>query len=203
MSKLGNAKIMGGIGAILTLIGGAAFGLLGIVGLILLFIAVKYISEETKDKDIFKNYLYSFIFALIAIIAFTVIMLVAVGAMGGFDTFTKLSEEEFTDFDSFMDEFGVMVGGCIAAFVVGWILYIISAIYLRRSYDSIAKHTKVNLFRTTGLVYFIGALTFIIGIGIIIILIARILEIVSYFSLPDNINPSTEPTASYPKTPEK
>ena len=63
--------------------------------------------------------------------------------------------------------------------------------YLRKSYNSIAKHTKVHLFRTTGLIYFIGAITLIIAIGIIIILVAKILEIVAYFSLPEKL-PSTK-----------
>ena len=68
MGKLRDAKILGGIGAILLLLSFIPF--VSIIGIVLMFIAVKYISDETKDKDIFKNYLYSFIFNIIAIIAF-------------------------------------------------------------------------------------------------------------------------------------
>ena len=58
MGKLRDAKILGGIGAILLLLSFIPF--VSIIGIVLMFIAVKYISDETKDKDIFKNYLYSF-----------------------------------------------------------------------------------------------------------------------------------------------
>ena len=60
MSKLSEAKILGGIGALLMLLGGFIIpGLGGIIGLILIFIAVKYISEECKDKSIFDNYYFN------------------------------------------------------------------------------------------------------------------------------------------------
>lgn len=78
-------------------------------------------------------------------------------------------------------------GGCVLALIVGWILSIIAAIFLKRSYNGIAEHTKVGLFKTTGTVYLIGAITTIVLIGFLILLIARIIEIIAYFSLPDKI----------------
>jgi uncharacterized membrane protein len=85
-----------------------------------------------------------------------------------------------------------LVGGCFIALIVAWILLILGTLYLRKSYNSIAEHTKVDLFKTTGLVYFIGALTLIVIIGIFIIIVAKILEIVAYFSLPENLPASPE-----------
>jgi uncharacterized membrane protein len=85
-----------------------------------------------------------------------------------------------------------LVGGCFISLIVAWILLILGTLYLRKSYNSIAEHTKVDLFKTTGLVYFIGALTLIVVIGVFIIIIAKILEIVSYFSLPENLPSSAE-----------
>ena len=58
MTDLGNAKMYGGIGALLLLIGffiPFAGPIISIVGLVLVFIAVKQISEVTKDHDIFQN----------------------------------------------------------------------------------------------------------------------------------------------------
>ena len=190
MSKLSEAKTFGGIGALLMLIGGFvpyAGPVISIVGLILLFIAVKSISELTKDEEIFSNYLMHFIINIIAIVALIVIMLLAFGAAGGFTWISGLEGAEITDLESFWDNFGTIIGGCILALVVSWILYIIAAIYLRRSYNKIAEHTKVDLFKTTGLIYFIGAITTIIIVGLIIIFVARIIEIIAYFSLPDNL----------------
>ncbi|HWR27756.1 MAG TPA: DUF996 domain-containing protein [Candidatus Thermoplasmatota archaeon] len=199
MSKLGQAKVLGGIGALLSLlIFVPTIGfIISLVGLVLVFVAVKYIAEETKDHAIFQNYLMNFIFDIIAIGAVIGIMIAVFGFAGGFSWFNNV-QQPFTDFNSFWESFGlVLVVGCALALVVAWVMLILGALYLRKSYNSIADHTKVDLFKTTGLVNFIGAVTLIIVIGAFIIIIARILEIVSYFSLPENLPQTPEP----PKTP--
>ena len=201
MSKIGQAKILGGIGALLsllTVVPSIGF-IIGLVGLILVFIAVKYIAEETKDHTIFQNYLMNFIFDIIAIGAVIGIMIMAFGISGGMSWVNAMQGKDFTDFSSFWETFGSMVIGCALALLVAWIMLLIGALYLRKSYNSIADHTKVDLFKTTGLVNLIGAATLIIVIGVFIILIARILEIVSYFSLPENL--PTVPEPPKPMTP--
>ena len=195
MSDLGNAKIFGGVGALLTLIGTFipyAGPIISIVGLIFVFIAVKSISDLTKDHDIFSNYLYSFIMSIISIVAVFVIIFIGFGMVGGFSWITSLQDINITDFSTFWDSFGGIIGYTLLALFVGWILAIIAAIFLRRSYNSIAKHTKVKLFRTTGTLYFFGAITTIIVIGFLILFIASIIEIIAYFSLPDKLPSTTE-----------
>ncbi len=201
MAKLGQAKILGGIGALLsllTVVPTIGF-LLGLVGLILVFVAVKYIAEETKDHSIFQNYLMNFIFDLIAIGAVVGIMIMSFGVAGGMSWVNALQGKDFTDFSSFWESFGTIFIGCALALLVAWVILIIGALYLRKSYNSIAEHTKVDLFKTTGLVNLIGAATLIIIIGAFILIIARILEIVSFFSLPENL-PQT-PAPPIPPTP--
>lgn len=198
MSEIGQAKILGGIGALLsllTIVPTIGF-LLGIIGLVLVFIAVKYIANETKNHSIFQNYMMNFLFSIIAIVAVFVIMIMSFGLAGGMSWVTSLQEQNMTDPGAVWSNFGTFIGGCILALFVAWILLIISALYLRKSYNSIAEHTKVDLFKTTGLVYFIGAVTLIVVIGIFIIIVAKILEIVAYFSLPETLPSATEP----PKT---
>jgi len=186
MSKLSEAKILGGIGALLMLLGGFILpGLGAIIGLILLFIAVSYVSEECKDKKIFDNYLLHFVYTIIAIVAVVVIFFISIG---GFTFFTLLEEIDFTDFNSVWSFFEPYIKWWISALIIGWVFLIISSIYLKKSYYSIADQTKVNLFRTTGLIYFIGAITLIVGIGFIIIFIAKILEIIAYFNLPEKLS---------------
>ncbi len=189
MDDLSSAKTYGGIGAILLLLTFIPFigFILGIVGLILVFLAVKQIADITKDNELFTNYLYSFILTIIAAVAAILIILVSIGLAGGFAWLTSLGTSGYTDPGAFLATFGTFIGGIILALIVGWVLIIFSAIYLRKSYNKIAKHTHVEMFRTTGLVYFIGAITTIILIGFLILLIARILEIVAYFSLPDTL----------------
>jgi uncharacterized membrane protein len=199
MTKLSEAKIMGGIGALLSLL---VFiptigWLISIVGLVLVFVAVKHIADETKDHNIFQNYLMNFILIIIAIVAVGAIMISAFGLAGGMSMFTTMQQQNYTDFNTFWADFGEQLGtlfiGCILAFLIAWVLLIVGTLYLRKSYNSIAEHTKVDLFKTTGLVYFIGALTFIIIIGVFIIIVAKILEIIAFFSLPENLPTATEP----------
>ena len=205
MSDFGNAKIFGGVGALLLLIGTFvpyAGPLLSIIGLIFVFIAVKTISESVNDHDIFSNYLYHFIFSIISIVAIFVIVLIGFGAIGGFSWIASLQDINITDFSTFWDYFGGIIGYALLALFVGWIIGIIAAIYLRRSYNSIAEHTKVGLFKTTGTVYFVGAITTIIIIGLLIMFIARILEIIAFFSLPDKLTNVKKVKESQRKCPE-
>lgn len=188
MSKLRDAKIFGGIGAILLL-----FPVVSIVGIVLLFVAVKYIADETKDHDIFKNYLYSFILNIIAVIAFSSVLILSIFSLGL--NFSNFNPQQFTDityFQGFISEsYSPPIGsliGCGLAILVGYILIILGALFLRKSFDGIANRTKVDLFKTTGIVYLIGAITTIFIIGFFILLIAIILEIASFFSLPDSLS---------------
>jgi len=188
MSKLRDAKIFGGIGAILLL-----FPVVNIVGIVLLFVAVKYIADETKDHDIFKNYLYSFIINIVAVIAFISVLVFSFIALGL--SFPNLDMQQFTGFTNFQgyisNSFAPALGGiigCGIAILVGYILLILGALFLRKSFNGIAERTKVDLFKTTGLVYLIGAVTTIFIIGFFILIIATILEIASFFSLPDSLS---------------
>ena len=187
MSNLKEAKLLGGIGSILML-GGAFIPFVGVilpvVGLIILFVAVKYIADETKNEPIFKNFLLHFICSLIAIVAVIGIIAITIGSLG---LFSVLESEEFTEFADTWEFTGAFIGGIIVALVVGWVLLVVGSMYLRKSYNKVAEHTKVDMFKTTGTIYSIGAITLIVLIGIIILFIAKILEIVSFFSLPDNL----------------
>jgi len=181
--KLSQARIYGGVGAILGLVGGVipyAGGIVSIIGVVLVLVAVKYIAEETKDESIFTNYLIAFILAIVSII----VAIVALFAFIGTGVLFHPSEiKEAAHLFSLKH----LLLGLVAAIIIFWILYLISAIFVKNSYYSIAHHTGVDLFHTTGLLYLVGAATLIIFIGFLIIFIAKILEIISFFSLPDEL----------------
>ncbi|HID25326.1 MAG TPA: DUF996 domain-containing protein [Thermoplasmata archaeon] len=192
MSKLGTARMYGGIGALLMLIGGfipAVGAIISTISLILVFIAIKYIADETKDHSIFQNYLWYFIISIIAVAVVVGITVASFGVAGGFSFLEMLQSQggQISDPTAAMNLLGNMVGGCLAALVIGWILMIVATLFLRKSFNSIAEHTNVKLFATTGLLFFIGAITLIILVGIFILLIATILEIVAFFSLPETL----------------
>jgi len=189
MGLLNNAKIMGGIGAILILLGIVpTIGfLIGIVGFILVLVAVKYISNETKETAIFNNFLYFFIVTIIAIVVAGAILVITFLEAGGMSYITELQNLAYSDPIEVWNTIQPLIIGLLVALVILWILMIISMIFLRKSYNKIGELTNVKWFNTTGLLFFIGAATIIIGIGFIIILIAMILEIIAFFSLPDTL----------------
>jgi uncharacterized membrane protein len=80
------------------------------------------------------------------------------------------------------------------------ILFIIGAVYQKKAYESIAKHTGIQMFATAGLLYLIGAATAIILVGLVISFVADILAIVAFFSLPDEL--AAKPPEAAPGTAE-
>jgi len=163
MTKLGDAKTLGGIGAILLLIPG-----ISIVGYILILIATKYVSDELSDKSIFDNMLYAVIAGIVGVAAAAFIIFT--GAAFSAITFTASA-----------------IAGVIVGLAIAWIALIISSIFIRRSYNTMATRLNVGNFRTAGTLYFVGAILTIILVGLIILLVADILQIIAFFGIPDSV----------------
>lgn len=192
MGSLQTPKILGGIGALLMLIGGFipfTVGALSLVGFILVFIAVKMIADETKEKAIFDNYLYAFVACIIAIVALVAVGFVVLASVGGIQFFYDLQNMAMSDPMEIWNTIQPVLFGAIAGLLVFWIIAVIGSLFIRRSFNLIAEKTDVKRFATTGLLFFIGMITTIIIVGFIILIIAMILEIVAFFSLPDKIAP--------------
>jgi uncharacterized membrane protein len=159
MTKLGDAKTLGGVGSILLLIPGVS-----IIGYVLILIAGKYISDELGDKSIFDNMLYAVIAGIVGVSAAAFIIFT--GAVSGVFSFTTSS-----------------IAGLIGGLAVAWIALIISSIFIRRAYDTMATKLNVGMFRTAGLLYFIGAILIIVLVGFVLLLVAAVLQIVAFFSI--------------------
>ena len=200
MKSLSEAKMLGGIGTILLLVGApipqVGF-IVSIVGLILQFIAIKNISEILHDQSIFSNFLINFIFGILAIGSVIIVLIATIGSVGGISFFTAFEGMNPTQPAEIFSYIQPLLSGCIVALVVMWILLLLGAIYLRKSYNRIAEQTNVETFKTTGTLYLIGTASIIFIVGFLIIFIARIFEIISFFSLPDEIPSNTEEDTSF------
>lgn len=183
MTTISEAKAMGGIGAILVILTAIpSFGwIIGVIGFVLILIATSQISRYVNDRAVFNNMLYSVILSIIAVVVVGVAVIVAFFRVLGLGSFTG---------GTFMMNPNVTQGDYIALFmtlipavVAVWVLFIVSAIFLRRSLTSMGDHLDVRLFGTTGLLYLIGACTVIIAIGILLIFVAEILLAISFFSI--------------------
>lgn len=182
MRTLRDAKNYGGVGAILILLGTFIpfVGIVvGIAGFILVLLAVKYISEAVGDRSVYDNMLY---FVIVAIIGFVVAVLFVFTALLPIlgPGFTAPTSFDITDPLAIFAIVTILIGLAIA-----WILSIVAAVFLRKSFRSISAHLGVGLFGTTALLYFIGAILLIVGVGFILIFVAEILMIVAFFSIPE------------------
>jgi uncharacterized membrane protein len=159
MTKLGDAKLLGGIGSILLLIPGVA-----IVGYILILVAGKYVSDELNDKSIFDNMLYAVIAGIVGVAAAAFIIFTG-GVFGAVTLGTSA------------------IAGIIGGLAIAWIGLIISSLFIRRAYGTMATKLNVGWFKTAGTLYFFGAILVIILVGFLLLFIAAILQIVAFFSI--------------------
>lgn len=182
MGSLDQAKTLGGVGSILILLSivPSAGVILGIVGLILVLVAVKYISDDMADKTIFNNMLISVILAIAGIVVGAIFVIA-----GMFTFFGGYMGPPFEPSRFMNPRMYSFFGTLFAALIVIWIFYIVSAIFLRRSYSAIARELKISMFDTVALLYLVGAVLSIVLVGFIIIYVAEILQIVAFFSIPE------------------
>jgi uncharacterized membrane protein len=189
MPSLSQAKSLGAVGSILvvlTAVPGVG-ALLGIVGFILTLVAVKYISDIVSDRSIFNNMLIAIALAIAGIVVGalvvigTVMNFVGLAGMTGPDYFGQNFNPSTVPTGDWVGLVLSILGGLAAV----WVILLISAIFVRKSYSSIASKLNVSMFRTAGLVYLIGAATTIFLVGFLILLIAQILLIVAFFSIQD------------------
>jgi uncharacterized membrane protein len=73
----------------------------------------------------------------------------------------------------------------LAGLIAMWIILIIAARFLRKGYERMADKTGTRTFRTVARWYYYGAWLMIILVGFVLILIATILQIKAFFSLPE------------------
>ncbi len=196
MALLSQAKTLGGVGSILALLGivPSVGPILQIAGLIMTLVAVKYISDILGDKRIFNNMIISVILAIVGV---AVLVVFVVGAIARFVGFASLFGAQPVSPGTLPPADVIsLIAGLIVGLLAAWVLAIVSAIFLRMSYKSIAARLNVGLFSTATLLYLIGAALTIILIGFVLIFVAQILLIVAFFSLPDQ--PPTPPSGTAP-----
>lgn len=206
MGSLREAKVYGGVGSILLLVGGLVglfvpFGsiVIPIVGLILVLIAVNYIAQALNRRDIFTDMIVAVVLIIVAFVVISIFVLAAIASFFGFAgpgfDFTDPSEIPEGDLIGLL--VGVLVGLAIA-----WVISIIAAIFFKRSFDNIADGLGVNIFHTTGLLMLIGSILLIaVGIGGILIFVAWILMIVAFFSVPEELPQPAMATTPPPAAP--
>ncbi|MGD0424721.1 MAG: DUF996 domain-containing protein [Candidatus Bathyarchaeia archaeon] len=181
-TPISSSKILGGIAEVLVLFSFIPYGwIVAIIGVILVLVATKRISEVIGDRSVFSNMLISIVASFVGIVILGVLLMsVIVSAMGG-------SYEGFGQ----NPLLGIAVG-----LVVLWITMIVHAYYFRKSFNAIAANFNADVFKTAGTIKLIGAYLTIVLIGFVIVWLGDLIAAIAFFSMPDQPTPHLVPETS-------
>jgi len=216
---LESSKNLGGIGAILLLLGvlpylsSVTFGLLALVGLILILIAMYGLANIFKEKRIFNNSLYGFIAGIVGVAVAGIVLLVVVLSSlksfleelypswnGSWSSLSSFSGSPVTSNITTSDAVS-LIGKLLVTFVILWIFIIIWAFFARRSLKTLATKSNVGLFSTAGLLLLIGAVLSIVLIGLLVMLVGVLLMAIAFFKIkpqPEQMPATIAPQPSMP-----
>jgi uncharacterized membrane protein len=206
------SKILGGIGALLMFLGILPyinfFGVIVIVGLILVMIALYNLGSYYKEGGIFNNALYGVIMGIVG-----GGISVAVAIVTVLTSLTDFLSEIFPDWTGdwtalsgltpdpaniSMDNIGTLLAGLFVMLLILWVFSIIATFFFRRSFKTLSEKSGVGLFATAGLLMLIGAvLIILVGLGLILIWISELLLAIAFFQLkPKQEQPTTSTSES-------
>jgi uncharacterized membrane protein len=180
--NISTQKTLGGIGSILIAIGWVlswvpGMGVLNIVGLVLWLISLYQLSNMLKKSDIFRKALIGFILQIVGLVM-AVLFGVTVGAILG----AALSSPREDGIDAILG-FVFIIG-----FIVAYPFNVIGSYFYKQAYDILAQATAQNLFKTAGLLIFIGAITTILfGLGLLLMFVGYIVLAVAFFTAPNEV----------------
>ena len=177
----------------------------GLVGLILVLIGVKGLSDHYREASIFNNSLYGVILSIVGGVVFVAALFVTAlsfftnvlgielsTAWSDPTVFSNIDWAEAIIFENLMAHVAALLG----SFIVLFIFVVVAAIFYRKSLTTLAEKTGIGLFGTAGLLLLVGAVLTIIAIGFLLMWVALILLIVAFFRIraepaqPSSVTPS-------------
>ena len=176
-------KLLGGWGYILLIAGSIlgsltfVFHLVGLAGIICLLIAFYRASKELSQPKIWSRILVAI--ALYIVASLLLVFMVGSALLTAFHG-SAMGPSAFT-------------GGVIAGCLIAWVLWMIGAWFWYQASIPLAEGTGVTLYKTGGLLIFIGAITIIVfGLGFIVMLIGEIMQTVAFFTTSEKV-PASSP----------
>ena len=209
--EIGTSKILGGVGALLMFIGILPyvnyFGVIEIIGLILVMVALYNLGSHYREGGIFNNALYGLIIGIVGgVISIGVIIITVLTSLTDFlytlfpdwnGDWTALSGLTPDPTNITLDSILPFLTGIFTVLIILWICTIIAAFFVRRSLGTLSAKSGVGLFSTAGLLILIGSVLIILfGIGLILIWISALLLAFAFFQLrPREEQPTTSTSA--------
>jgi len=197
--EFNTSKNLGGIGAILLVIGSLAIfgtgysGILWLIGGILVLIALSGLGGYYKESGIFNNVIFAIVVDIVGVVVLVglaiFVTLSSLFSLPGIPTDwsdTTAVTNFFTNYFSNGNNWNTIMGW-IGGLVVTWVIFIvfisIGGYLIWKSLRTLGAKSGVGLFGTAGLLIFIGAILTIIFIGLIIVWIGALLLAIAFFQL--------------------
>ena len=192
------SKTLGGIGAILMFIGVIpvinTYGVIELIGLILVMVALYNLASYYTERGIFNNALYGLIAGIVGgVVAVGAVIITVLSSLTDFlyeifptwnGDWAALSGLTPDATNLTLDAIVPFLTGLFVALIVLWVFGIISFFFVRRSLVSLSAKSSVGLFSTAGLLMFIGAVLIIaFGIGLLLIWIGLLILAIAFFQL--------------------
>jgi len=173
------SKTLAGEGSILLLLSLVPYAgwILGIIGIVLFLRGIRELGNYYEDKEIYQNSLTGVKFYIIALIAAAVaISAIVIGIA---------SATGFTFAAGFVPTVGFGVGliAFFAGLVVAFVFYILAAMHLRKTFDTLAKNSGEASFATAGTLLWWGSILSIILVGFVLIFVAWIFATIGFFTM--------------------
>jgi uncharacterized membrane protein len=197
-----SSKTLGGIGAILLILfpftswwASGFSGIIGLAGAILVLVALNGLANEYRDRRVFNNALYGVILIIVgAAIAIAIFVIVAFGILSviGIHVSNWMDpnavQSAFQNFNPLNMTFDInalapYIGAAAGAFIILFLCFVFSAVFIRRSLKTLAEKSGTHLFATTGLLMLIGAILTIVVIGLLLLWVSLILLAVAFFEM--------------------
>lgn len=175
----------------------AVIGITAIAGFILFIIAMHRLSQYYNEPGIFKNTLYGFIINIVGGIAFTAIYFALLGNLIGSIPSSSTQTTVATPIPTIppiVASLEVFILSFFAIIGVALVLGIVSAVFYMRAFNKLGEKSGLDNFKTAGLLYLIGIVLSIVGIGIVLVWIAWIFALIGFHSL----KPKAAETSTFP-----
>jgi uncharacterized membrane protein len=218
--SLESSKTLGGVGAILILAGSLVttytFGVLTLIGVILVFIALNGLANYYKERSIFTNAIYSLVAGIVGVVVSASAALYIIfdttiltnllrniypNWNGSWSTISSLRGMTPNTSNISISNVTSALGAIFLVLVILWVFAIVAVLFVRRSLKTLSSKANVGLFSTAALLLLIGALLTVIFIGALLMWIAVLLIAIAFFQikpLPEQPAASMAPPPSTP-----
>jgi uncharacterized membrane protein len=204
---LESSKTIGGIGALLMFIGIFPyinyFGIVELIGAILVLVALHGLGNYYKEEGIFNNALYGIITGIVGVVFAVAVGIVLVLSNiqdfllkvfpswnGDWSTLPSLSSMTPNTSNIGLGDVIPFIVAAIMIIAILWVFSIIATFFLRRSLIKLSAKSNYGLFGTAGLLLLIGAfLVIVIGLGLILMWIAALVLAIAFFNLKSTQQP--------------